>query len=156
MTNEEAANRLRMMAINLAGVLASDPRVLPDYQAVDMAITALENRIPEAVINKTDEIEYIQRQIKKTKRSWEQMPRTAPPKQRMDLVKKMSVLTSILDTLIIFHNVVRCAECKNSVVAQQDEYGNVDLFLCHQSCEPIVVDPWDFCSRGERKDEANV
>ena len=51
MTREEAINRLEMHAINIVGEVAKgNAEAIKDYEAIDMAIEALEKQIPKKPI----------------------------------------------------------------------------------------------------------
>ena len=48
--------------------------------------------------------------------------------------------------------VVRCKDCKHYIAKPQSPKWNSTTKYCYRELK-MKVDPYDFCSRGERKDE---
>ena len=57
----------------------------------------------------------------------------------------------LLKALELYHNLVRCKECRFSEVIQNDNYGVMDRY-CRLFTIPMMRADEDFCSYGERKE----
>ena len=58
----------------------------------------------------------------------------------------------LLKALELYHNLVRCSECKFSEVIQKDSNGVMARY-CRAFTIPMMKSDDDFCSYGERSEE---